>query len=54
MAVNADREEEWLLQPVEESRQFHEDHSELVLGQRFIPTGDHHLNLEILFSKCNI
>ena len=45
MAKNADCEDEWLLQPVEESKQFHEDHSELVLGQMFIPPGDQHINL---------
>ena len=45
MAVIADHEDEWLVQLVEESEQFVEDRSKLVIGEGFIPTGDHHLNL---------
>ena len=44
MAANTNHEEEWLLQSLEESPQFSEDCSELVLEQMFIPPGDHYLN----------
>ena len=45
MAANADCEEEWLLQPEQKLRQFNKDRSGLVLEQKFIPPGDHHVNL---------
>ena len=45
MAANAHYEEEWLLQPEQELTQFSKDRSGLVLGQKFIPPGDHYVNL---------
>ena len=53
MAANTNQEEEWLLQSVEESRQFNKHCSELVLGHRFIPPGDHHHLIVITTSKCD-
>ena len=48
MTTNVNHEEEWLLQPEDESPQHR---SELVLGQGFIPPGDHHFNWLLLFQN---